>query len=190
MGRGGISACSSPGSPGCRGGRSCRKKSCLGSSKRSPWWSCLQTLLIFKRFGCSQPIGKPQHGQDDRARWELAPELHTIPWHTDLLPRLGLLCFRPDPLCNPPIHCSSLVCTLLTSLSSGEEAKPGGLLCCSPAAHSLSRGCFGVCSLSPHEHLKENNKQAAGRQQLSLWCPAGSLCFPSWEMSTCTPRGQ
>lgn len=77
-----TSTSSGPGSPGCRGGRSWGRKSCLGSSKRGPcWraWSCLQTFLIFKRFGSSQPIGEAQCGQEDRASLELAPALHTIP---------------------------------------------------------------------------------------------------------------
>lgn len=108
-----TSTSSSPGSPGCRGGRSWGKESCLGSSKTGLcWrvWSCLQTFLIFERFGSKLPIGETQRGQDNRARLGLAPALHTIPLahrasHQVEPAVLQALCqplgSEPDPLCKP-----------------------------------------------------------------------------------------
>lgn len=119
------SSTSSPGSPGCRGGRSWGKKSCLGRSKRGPcWrvWSCLQTFLIFKRFGSNLPTRETQCGQDNRARLELPLHFPPFPWHTDFPTRWSLLCFRlparpwaQSQTLNPLVQThTNLVCSFLT----------------------------------------------------------------------------
>lgn len=81
--------------------------------------------------------------------WALPLHFTPFPWHTELLTRWSLLCFG---LCASPWAQSQTLsaspkstapnshqlCLLPADLSSGEWAKPGGLLCCSPAGHSLS----------------------------------------------------